>query len=90
MHQHLISMHRSGQSIFSRPKPIDITAARRAGLGIDLDIDEEDDEDPELGRPLVRNSVLFDAASEQRPAGSYTDMPSTAADRDTDVWAESG
>ena len=53
-------------------------------------MDSEDD-DPELGRPLVRNPVLFDAGVEQRPA---TDMPravQAVRDRDTqDIWAELG
>ncbi|KAL0951505.1 hypothetical protein HGRIS_008190 [Hohenbuehelia grisea] len=86
-------MRQSGQSIFSRPKPIDINAARRAGYSLDLDMDSEHEDDPELGRPLVRNPVLFDAGSEQRP-GAYSDMPRAAQgleDRDTqDIWAEIG
>ncbi|KAF8640602.1 hypothetical protein AX17_000263 [Amanita inopinata Kibby_2008] len=48
-------MRQSGQSIFSQPKPIDINAARRAGLSLDVDL-ESDDEDRELGQPLVGNS----------------------------------
>ncbi|KAK0455992.1 hypothetical protein EV421DRAFT_1749815 [Armillaria borealis] len=88
-------MRQSGQSIFSRPKPIDINAARRYNLDIDIDSDEE--EDTELGRPLVRNPVLFDAGSGQRPQGSNSAMSAmpraaeAARDRDTeDVWAELG
>ncbi|SJL06260.1 uncharacterized protein ARMOST_09596 [Armillaria ostoyae] len=88
-------MRQSGQSIFSRPKPIDINAARRYNLDIDIDSDEE--EDAELGRPLVRNPVLFDAGSGQRPQGSNSTMSAmpraaeAARDRDTeDVWAELG
>lgn len=84
---------RSGQSIFSRPKPIDLSAARRAGIDLDLDLDSEDD-DSELGRPLVRNPVLFDAGAEQRPTGAHTEMPHAVQavhDRDAqDVWAELG
>ncbi|KAF7303251.1 hypothetical protein MKEN_01289100 [Mycena kentingensis (nom. inval.)] len=37
-------MRQSGQSIFSRPKPIDINAARRAGF-VDLDLESEEDEE---------------------------------------------
>lgn len=87
---------RSGQSIFSQPKPIDINAARRAGVGLDLDLDSDDaDLDAELGRPLVRDPVLFDAAQEQTPqAHKFTEMPRAAQavqDRDNeDVWAELG
>ncbi|KAF7307067.1 hypothetical protein MIND_00499800 [Mycena indigotica] len=74
-------MRQSGQSIFSRPKPIDINAARRAGF-LDLDVDSEEEEE-ELVRPLVNNNtrqqpVLFDARRDE-------------GERDpTDVWAEIG
>ncbi|KAH7886143.1 hypothetical protein F5I97DRAFT_1829979 [Phlebopus sp. FC_14] len=86
-------MRQSGQSIFSRPKPIDISAVRRAGYtSLDLDLEDED-EDAELGRPLVQDSVLFDARDEGRPRG-VTDMPravQAVRDRDAeDVWAELG
>lgn len=87
---------RSGQSIFSRPKPIDINAARRAGF-IDLEFESEDEADGELSRPLVRNSVLFDAQQERRSDAvpkKTTPMPRAAQairERDTeDVWAELG
>ena len=54
-------MRQSGQSVFSRPKPIDISAVRRAGYSsLDLDLEYED-EDVEGGRPLVDNPALFDA-----------------------------
>ncbi|EIW87056.1 hypothetical protein CONPUDRAFT_116090 [Coniophora puteana RWD-64-598 SS2] len=54
-------MRQSGQSIFSRPKPIDISAVRRAGYSsLDLDLEDEEEEDVESGRPLVDNPVLFD------------------------------
>ncbi|TFK36935.1 hypothetical protein BDQ12DRAFT_686117 [Crucibulum laeve] len=87
-------MRQSGQSIFSRPKPIDINAARRAGFGMDLDLDSDEDEDTDLSRPLVRNPVLFDAGGQGRREGAFTDMPraaQAARDRDVeDVWAELG
>lgn len=84
---------RSGQSIFSRPKPIDISAIRRAGYtSLDFDLENED-EDPELGRPLVQDPVLFDVRDEEQPT-RMSDMPlATQAlhDRDDeDVWAELG
>lgn len=89
---------RSGQSIFSRPKPIDISTARRAGF-MDLEYDSEE-EDGELHRPLVRNSVLFEAQEDnnhnnRRPVdGASSNMPKVAQgirDRDTDdLWAELG
>ncbi|KAF8167677.1 hypothetical protein B0H34DRAFT_740498 [Crassisporium funariophilum] len=89
-------MRQSGQSIFSRPKPIDISTARRARF-VDLDIESEDEDEAELSRPLVRNPVLFDAGQEQRPEGAqkaFTDMPRAAqANRDRDgedMWAELG
>ena len=56
-------MRQSGQSIFSQPKPIDITAVRRAGF-VDMDIDS-DEEDGEEIRPLVTDPVLFEADTEQ-------------------------
>jgi hypothetical protein len=81
---------RSGQSIFSRPKPIDLTAARRAGYtSLDLDIEDEAEADSEdLDRPLMqRDAVLFDAGSEQRPP----QRKEAVHDRDLeDVWAELG
>jgi hypothetical protein len=84
---------RSGQSIFSRPKHIDLTAARRAGYtSLDLDIEDEAEADSEeLDRPLLqRDPVLFDAGSEQRPAVS-PQRKEAVHDRDLDdVWAELG
>ncbi|KAF8203023.1 hypothetical protein BJ912DRAFT_942637 [Pholiota molesta] len=90
-------MRQSGQSIFSRPKPIDINAARRAGF-VDLEFESEDDADGDLSRPLVPNSVLFDAENDRRreeeQRRQFSDMPhaaQAARDRDTeDVWAELG
>jgi len=89
-------MRQSGQSIFSRPKPIDISTARQVGF-MDTDVDSDEENDEELNRPLVPNPVLFDADSDQRPyrsQESFTDMPRAAQglrDRDAeDVWAELG
>ncbi|KAI0785011.1 hypothetical protein C8Q75DRAFT_809555 [Abortiporus biennis] len=80
-------MRQSGQSIFSRPKPIDLSAAGRQGITLDIDMDAEDESD-ELGRPLI-----FDANEERRTA-TTTPMPRLAQaieERDTqDVWAELG
>jgi len=88
------AIRRSGQSIFSRPKPIDITAVRRAGY-TDLDLDlEDEDEDAELGRPLMQDSVVFDAQGEEERRAGMTNMPRAAQailERDAeDVWAEIG
>jgi len=82
-------MRQSGQSIFSRPKPIDINAARRAGF---VDLEYESEDEGETDRPLVRNSVLFDARRQEERERSFTDMPRAAqAVRDTeDMWAELG
>lgn len=88
-------MRQSGQSIFSRPKPIDITAIRRAGYtSLDYDLEDDNpDDDPELGRPLVQDAVLFDAQDDEQPT-RMSDMPRAAQavhDRDDeDVWAELG
>ncbi|RDB29353.1 hypothetical protein Hypma_015769 [Hypsizygus marmoreus] len=90
-------MRQSGQSIFSQPKPIDISTARRAGF-MDLDIDSDDDND-DASRPLVYNPVVFDATADESPAANpprdaFTDMPravEAARDRDEeDVWARLG
>ncbi|KAI0068159.1 hypothetical protein BV25DRAFT_1875401 [Artomyces pyxidatus] len=89
-------VRQSGQSIFARPKPIDLSAARRAGYSIDMDLDVSGDESDELRAPLTRNSVLFDARDGQRPSQgrALSDMPraaQAAMDRDDeDVWAELG
>ncbi|KAG1754841.1 uncharacterized protein EDB91DRAFT_1095825 [Suillus paluster] len=87
-------MRQSGQSIFSRPKPIDISAVRRAGYtSLDFDLEDEEENDPELGRPLVQDAVIFDAPDEEEPA-RMSDMPRAVQavhDRDDeDVWAELG
>ncbi|KAI0319765.1 hypothetical protein OF83DRAFT_1054432 [Amylostereum chailletii] len=88
-------VRQSGQSIFARPKPIDLSAARRAGYSLDMDL-ESDGESDELRAPLTRNPVLFDARDGQRPSqrGALSDMPRAAQavrDRDEeDVWAELG
>jgi len=95
-------MRQSGQSIFSRPRPIDINAARRAGYGMELDVESEDEY--EENRPLVRNPVLFDAENARRDeqrrgddvdgAAKFNDMPravQAARDRDDqDMWASFG
>jgi hypothetical protein len=79
---------RSGQSIFSRPKPIDINAARRAGY-LDLEIESEE-EDEELGRPLIRDPVLFDAET-PRTLSAMPLAERAIVDRDAeDAWAELG
>ncbi|KAG2118058.1 uncharacterized protein F5147DRAFT_669621 [Suillus discolor] len=88
-------MRQSGQSIFSRPKPIDISAIRRAGYSsLDYDLEDDDqDDDPELGRPLVQDAVLFDAQDDEQLTRT-SDMPRAAQavhERDDeDVWAELG
>ena len=84
-------MFRSGQSIFSRPKPIDISSTARRARFIDLEIEREDDSDDEAARPLVRNPVLFDAGNREEVRKPFTEMPRAAGPRDAeDVWAEIG
>ena len=89
-------IYRSGQSIFARPKPIDLSAARRAGVSLDMDLDLSDDESDGLHTPLHRNAVLFDAQGGQRASqrGPISDMPraaEAARERDEeDMWAELG
>ncbi|KAJ7446450.1 hypothetical protein B0H11DRAFT_2290501 [Mycena galericulata] len=84
-------MRQSGQSIFSRPKPIDINAARRAGF-LDLEIESEDEEEQELSRPLIRDPVVFDATEDGRTELSAMPRAEQAVqERDAeDVWAEIG
>lgn len=65
---------------------------------MDLEFESEDDADAELNRPLVPNSVLFDAENDRRREEQrqreFANMPraaQAARDRDTeDVWAELG
>ncbi|KAJ7596627.1 hypothetical protein C8J56DRAFT_917910 [Mycena floridula] len=74
-------MRQSGQSIFSRPKPIDINARR----ALDIDM-ESDEEDSDLSRPLVLNQVLFDSAD----STPFVPTVEPYHDREAhDVWAES-
>ncbi|KAL0578470.1 hypothetical protein V5O48_003519 [Marasmius crinis-equi] len=87
-------MRQSGQSIFSRPKPIDINAARRAGYSLDIDIESDEEEDAELGRPLVRHPVVFEADDDETP---YSDSRPSTTDTlihgirsEQDAWAASG
>lgn len=96
---------RSGHSIFSRPKPIDLSAARRAGFSLDIDLADEDTYgDASAAAALVPADVLFDAegAGGGRREGlgghgrkrSMTDMPRAAEAAQTrddeDMWAELG
>jgi len=70
-------VRQSGQSIFARPRPIDLSAARRAGVGLDVELDLSDDESDGLESPLHRNAVLFDAQNGQLSSqrGPVSDMP---------------
>ncbi|KAK7695184.1 hypothetical protein QCA50_002374 [Cerrena zonata] len=87
-------MRQSGQSIFSRPKPIDLSAPRRRTYNLDIDMEGEEESD-ELGRPLMRDQIVFDAAEEQRRSrAAMANMPRAAQavqERDEeDMWAELG
>ena len=93
----IIEAHRSGQSIFARPKPIDLSAARRAGVSLDMDMDldlSDEEGDGIHAAPLPRGSVLFDARGEQVPPPRGSDTPraaQAARERDEeDMWAELG
>ncbi|KAH9968585.1 hypothetical protein BC827DRAFT_265443 [Russula dissimulans] len=89
-------VRQSGRSIFARPRPIDLSAARRAGVSLDMDLDLTDDEGDGLHTALHRDAVLFDAQGSQRPqqSGALSDMPraaQAARERDEeDLWAELG
>lgn len=83
-----LSYYRSGQSIFTQPKPIDLSAARRAGYN-SLDLDLEYDDDAER----TRNPVLFDAYVEPHsPPGEdvpFTDVPtSRRVEDEADGWRD--
>jgi len=82
-------VRQSGQSIFSRPKPIDLSTGR-----VNLDIDIEDDDENELGRPAIRDGVLFDATSRNPTSDAASPMPraiQSVQERNAeDVWAELG
>ena len=75
---------RSGQSIFTRPKPIDLSQAGIRGRGR-LDIDLSDDEDDQYGRPRglygQNSSVVFDVGQEQAGGGA---APAVTGDNDWD------
>ncbi|KAF8078850.1 hypothetical protein FPV67DRAFT_1466672 [Lyophyllum atratum] len=77
-------MRQSGQSIFSQPKPIDISTARRAGF-MDLDIDSDDDDIDDINRSLVRNPVLFDIHGVDQEREAFTDAPRAVDSEET--WA---
>ncbi|KAI0034177.1 hypothetical protein K488DRAFT_46081 [Vararia minispora EC-137] len=82
-------VRQSGHSIFSRPKPIDLNAARRAGFSA-LDLPSDDEDEPR------RPGVLFDvnALRAERTRSWESEMPRAAQavrDRDDeDVWASLG
>jgi len=77
-------VRRSGRSIFSRPRPIDLAARRAGHSSLDLDLEAEYDENSD--HPLGRNPVLFDVHEDQphRPPGidvQFTDVPQAVAGR---------
>ncbi|KZP25439.1 hypothetical protein FIBSPDRAFT_855995 [Athelia psychrophila] len=80
-------MRQSGQSIFTQPKPIDLSAARRAGYN-SLDLDLEYDDDAER----AQHPVLFDAVQPHSPPGEdvpFTDVPMSRNGGDeADVWRD--
>ncbi|KAG6821405.1 hypothetical protein H0H93_014202 [Arthromyces matolae] len=82
-------MRQSGQSIFSQPKPIDISSARRAGF-MDMDIDSDEEAD----HRRLRNPLLFDIDGINAEREAFTDTPPTAStgpERDLeDTWARLG
>ena len=86
---------RSGQSIFTRPRPIDLNAARRAGFSLDFDL--PDDAEDFAARRNRDPNVLFDAGGQVegqvRPQAKPPPRPAQPQvdDRDTeDMWASLG
>ena len=67
-------------------------------MNLDIDYMEDEEESDDLGRPLIRNPVVFDAGDEtnapRAAPAPVTPMPlavQAAQNRDTeDVWAELG
>ncbi|KIO16227.1 hypothetical protein M407DRAFT_191462 [Tulasnella calospora MUT 4182] len=94
-------MRQSGQSIFTRPKPIDLTLPHRSGPNgsYGLDIDLEDDEEADV-RPLGRPQVVFDAEQrareqerrmqQQRRAAAQAAVRPVDTGDQTDTWASLG
>jgi hypothetical protein len=88
--------YRSGQSIFARPKPIDLSAARRAGVSLDMDVELSDDESDGIHSPLHRNQALSDAQESEGPSecvpGSDIRVAQAKRERgdENNIWAEFG
>ncbi len=88
--------YRSGQSIFTRPKPIDLTLPHRSGPGggysLDIDLEEDEDEVRHLG---ARNQLVFDAERDRRlqlqqqQRRALAVRPVDTGDQ-TDTWASLG
>ncbi|CCM04448.1 uncharacterized protein FIBRA_06628 [Fibroporia radiculosa] len=91
--RNVLQFGRSGQSIFSRPKPIDLSANRRRGYTLDIDMEDEEVDD-ELGRPLIRDAIVFDAddssSASRVLSSSQSQATKVAQGRDEDVWADLG
>lgn len=90
----------SGQSIFSRPKPIDLSAASRSRR-LDIDIEDDDDWNEEEGYRRVpdgetetttpQGRVVFDAdAPAQTSDGPSPWQQRTEARDEEDTWAALG
>ena len=81
---------RSGRSIFSRPRAIDLSTARTSRLDIDLD-----DEESQIGGG-IGNNVEFDAGTEfetPRPRQGVARGPvrvHQSEEEEADVWARLG
>jgi len=85
-------MRRSGRSIFSRPRAIDLSTARTSRLDIDLD-----DEESQIGAGIGNgNNVEFDAGTEfetPRPrqgVGRGAVRVHQSEEEEADVWARLG
>ena len=99
-------MRQSGQSIFTRPKPIDLSAAGRSRR-LDIDIDDDDEwpngtgyrplphgagfTDDEPDTPYTSTNVVFDADNTERPEEASNPWHTRTENRDeTDTWAALG
>ncbi|TDL28029.1 hypothetical protein BD410DRAFT_739410 [Rickenella mellea] len=82
-------MRQSGQSIFSRPKPIDLSTARLGGHSLDFDVVDEDEQ---WSRTSTRNQTVFDAHDSQErgdaglPASRAIPVETLFDHDDEQVW----
>jgi hypothetical protein len=78
----------SGQSIFSRPKPIDLSAASRSRR-LDIDIEDDDEWNEEEGYQRVPNGIGFVDDEAESPSTSHNQVVVFDADTPAQLNAPS-